>query len=155
MVFQSTPSKRRATIKYCFNYPGCHISIHALQAESDCSHLSINGATMLISIHALQAESDVDYPAKIKAAGLFQSTPSKRRATIHCVKCATELLFQSTPSKRRATLNYSYSCTIFKNFNPRPPSGERLGELLIKGAELVISIHALQAESDKLTTAKK
>ena len=104
MVFQSTPSKRRATIKYCFNYPGCHISIHALQAESDCSHLSINGATMLISIHALQAESDFSrnlYHFKLLR---FQSTPSKRRATISLKHTLMKLKrFQSTPSKRRAT----------------------------------------------------
>ena len=57
-VFQSTPSKRRATI-YC----GCE------------------NKNIFISIHALQAESDQQIFETFQDLSQFQSTPSKRRAT--------------------------------------------------------------------------
>ncbi len=58
VVFQSTPSARRATIKFTDNTPQLHISIHALREEGDAS-TSANSSEKLI----------------------FQSTPSARRAT--------------------------------------------------------------------------
>ena len=62
------------------------ISIHALLAESD--YLSNNSRTILrpISIHALLAESDPSWATRARAARLFLSTLSLRRATQrrHC-----------------------------------------------------------------------
>ncbi len=147
-----------------------NISIHALLAESDrfsgalratehkfLSTLSLRRATRSpcgerpnnqISIHALLAESD----GKLnKLAGL-------------------ELVFLSTLSLRRATRPGLFFQYLSQNFYPRSPCGERrhpnmsdhphnifLSTLSLRRATpfrwrlslaLVISIHALLAESD-------
>ena len=57
----------------------------------------------VISIHALREESD-----------LFLNAPT-----------TIDLLFQSTPSARRATHIIAHFYRFVKNFNPRPPRGER------------------------------
>ena len=79
-----------------------------------------------ISIHALLAESDPQaiYPS---------STPPK---------------FLSTLSLRRATAPNRRSCHCNRNFYPRSPCGERLPSTTRRLTNLMISIHALLAESD-------
>ena len=57
IVFLSTLSLRRATVRVCEFVWGVSISIHALLAESD-SVVSMALDQYLISIHALLAESD-------------------------------------------------------------------------------------------------
>ena len=81
MIFQSTPSARRAT-----------------EPEK------VWEGKPNISIHALREEGDKNRSRKANGRTLFQSTPSARRATLW------QLLplhgygeFQSTPSARRAT----------------------------------------------------
>ena len=105
---------------------GLQISIHALQAESDDQKFA-NSSALLISIHALQAESDNDKIQIYHVVFLFQSTLSKRRAT------EIQVLFLGL-------LHY---------FNPRSPSGERRIADPNKIYAGQISIHALQAESDR------
>ena len=128
------------------------ISVHALQAESDLILIHQNRTDRIISIHALQAESDVVAGTGTGFTGWFQSTLSKRRATLSndspwwsgtldfnphspsgerpdCwfrnVKRANRI-FQSTLSKRRATIKIKRWVKLLVNFNPRSPSGERL-----------------------------
>ena len=90
------------------------------------------------------------------AKGLFQSTPSSRRATAlhHADMQATQISihalltegdfanggkargfceFQSTPSSRRATAAGRASRRGGTNFNPRPPHGGRLVMILSTG----------------------
>ena len=124
------------------------ISIHALLAESDggrcpprhrhgrfLSTLSLRRATLSqdyteqptdISIHALLAESDLD---------------------ALCARCPG-LKFLSTLSLRRATLISMLLPHRSLNFYPRSPCGERLANVGSYAAQIVISIHALLAESD-------
>ena len=80
----------------------------------------------VISIHALLAESDPEGPAKLPKQIGFLSTLSLRRAT--------GVLY----------------CHLIPNndFYPRSPCGERPGQNLVNGIRLIISIHALLAESD-------
>ena len=147
--FLSTLSLRRATFK------GCHagaaaacISIHALLAESDplatqipnvpqrfLSTLSLRRATRpaathckahQISIHALLAESDMP---RLTSSDSFA-------------------LFLSTLSLRRATALYTKFLLLMADFYPRSPCGERLAEFEPDTLRLLISIHALLAESD-------
>ena len=59
--FQSTPSARRATKKPAGSWSGRLISIHALREESDPKAVKAS-VTMSISIHALREESDL-HPA--------------------------------------------------------------------------------------------
>ena len=79
-----------------------------------------------ISIHALLAESDGGFGAG-----------SWRLVT-----------FLSTLSLRRATAGVSTHCETVPHFYPRSPCGERLDDILAGVNELLISIHALLAESD-------
>ena len=149
LVFLSTLSLRRATLSnnsrrflHLHFYPrspcgerqfrlqvlqvDCHISIHALLAESDSdlycaenmgyiflSTLSLRRATRYpgtwatqhkISIHALLAESDSVSRYLSTRRIIFLSTLSLRRATLSLPETPTRVvLFLSTLSLRRAT----------------------------------------------------
>ena len=59
--------------------------------------------------------------------------------------------FLSTPSARRATLRRTRSCTLPKNFYPRPPRGGRHDGLSRAVMFQLISIHALREEGDGLS----
>ena len=170
MPFLSTLSLRRATAAEHRLLALNSISIHALLAESDkpdkkagsqekdfyprspcgerpsCFSLWFLG--LFISIHALLAESDSLYMDSVPPASRFLSTLSLRRAT----RLFLEIY------------------TLFKNFYPRSPCGERLwvlrkvpilsiflSTLSLRRATYQdkfsipsdnISIHALLAESD-------
>ena len=82
-VFLSTLSLRRATKPMEVPQYQILISIHALLAESDPL---ADGAEphATISIHALLAESDQYWATRARAAQLFLSTLSLRRATYFC-----------------------------------------------------------------------
>ena len=56
--------------------------------------------------------------------------------------------FQSTPSARRATCPSWAAVRVPKNFNPRPPRGERPCKMQCAVLVGCISIHALREESD-------
>ena len=80
----------------------------------------------LISIHALLAESDEKRDAAMKEKLKFLSTLSLRRATT---------------GRQSPALGVPY-------FYPRSPCGERLGMYMRCVLPVLISIHALLAESD-------
>ena len=146
--FLSTLSLRRATTG---NATGVHthwISIHALLAESDslnhvkCAlniyfyprspcgerpHKFIRaGHCDIISIHALLAESDSLYTDSVPPASRFLSTLSLRRATVIA----------------------GFKSGLRDNFYPRSPCGERRNIGVTTSQQMIISIHALLAESD-------
>ncbi len=126
MKFLSTLSLRRATGGYGCAYLYLIISIHALLAESD-GMTEFIGALFDISIHALLAESDL--PVFLSGFWAY--------------------LFLSTLSLRRATRLFLEIYTLFKNFYPRSPCGERrVVHVAQDPSPGRISIHALLAESD-------
>ena len=142
---RSPCGERRQTKQTC--RAEISISIHALLAESD-SFIVYSITGKYISIHALLAESD----------------------PITCCLPMPHAVFLSTLSLRRATLRPCFSRSFLSNFYPRSPCGERPNKALQKVEEveflstlslrrathpdfrnshgLVISIHALLAESD-------
>ena len=81
MLFQSTPSARRATEKALRYKLAKWISIHALREEGDL-FLFCPGTPALISIHALREEGDFPSTLIKYTFTIFQSTPSARRATL-------------------------------------------------------------------------
>ena len=101
------------------------ISIHALLAESDSRSAKATD-WQVISIHALLAESDTNQTNNRNLPRRFLSTLSLRRATL---------------------TNYQIT-VISDDFYPRSPCGER--PVITKPLRqiLMISIHALLAESD-------
>ena len=124
------------------------ISIHALLAESDCAvSVQVGGnvyfyprspcgerlclyrlslIALPISIHALLAESD---------------EPATTGNDKHNI-------FLSTLSLRRATTNGLFFIVGRNDFYPRSPCGERQPSSTRKLTNMIISIHALLAESD-------
>ena len=168
--FQSTPSAGRATAgppmpfpcrsdfnprpprgerhRACRGQAACRsISIHALREESDGRRVQHTGATS-ISIHALREEGDEVINEAYSGGGLFQSTPSARRATTDTHDGIISIRFQSTPSARRATRCVAASDCKRRNFNPRPPRGGRQTYCLRSLSPEQISIHALREEGD-------
>ena len=81
MIFQSTPSPRRATTHPSQLDGWRQISIHALPAEGDWDSIKNIFGAVGISIHALPAEGDGKGWGKFPPSKTFQSTPSPRRAT--------------------------------------------------------------------------
>ena len=64
-------------------------------------------------------------------------------------------VFLSTLSLRRATVTSSIVIVILRNFYPRSPCGERPKNRCTRIESIVISIHALLAESDFLRRRKR
>ena len=147
------------------------ISIHALLAESDSvsdSNLVIN---FLISIHALLAESDYLWHANVGVSPYFYPRSPCGERQGHSEGTVSNIKFLSTLSLRRAT-TAARLCqeAPLVYFYPRSPCGERLckeyicsrllqflSTLSLRRAtqqrgcftsQLLISIHALLAESD-------
>ena len=112
-----------------YKYAKCSISIHALLAESDFSSIFKHAFNIIISIHALLAESDF--------ASLAQSSRLR--------------IFLSTLSLRRATCALTGANRLALHFYPRSPCGERPCNDNGPFAGLIISIHALLAESDPVS----
>ena len=80
ILFLSTLSLRRATLRVLDGSKSSIISIHALLAESD-GCLKLLAMLILISIHALLAESDLTIMLYDTSELIFLSTLSLRRAT--------------------------------------------------------------------------
>ena len=127
MAFLSTLSLRRATQCPCtLGWFQCHFYPRSPCGERPDGHAS-HVPFSPISIHALLAESDGDM--RTAACGwipLFLSTLSLRRATAPCPRAAAP------------------RC----HFYPRSPCGERRASQSYSLAMILISIHALLAESD-------
>ena len=126
--FLSTLSLRRATRRSVKLFRQNYISIHALLAESDAPQQE-NGQAATISIHALLAESDQGYAGRPRSGWIFLSTLSLRRATVRYLPASPGGYY----------------------FYPRSPCGERRYPTLFDDLKVPISIHALLAESDKVS----
>ena len=149
---------------------GIHISIHALLAESDDAYLAALGKGVQISIHALLAESDYpkqeNYPQSNISihALLAESDPIMRKycpstkISIHALLAESDHpnhrapwdqhRFLSTLSLRRATASRLRRSSPKLYFYPRSPCGERHTHHFPALHHILISIHALLAESD-------
>ena len=101
-----------------------------------------------ISIHALLAESDnVKVRMVCISTNFYPRSPCGERQRRTCQRDGKRA-FLSTLSLRRATeRNHLFSRWIC-DFYPRSPCGERRGFHKINCQLMVISIHALLAESD-------
>ena len=103
-----------------------------------------------ISIHALLAESDQYWATRARAAQLFLSTLSLRRATQQPENTADEPRFLSTLSLRRATCGAVWGrCAPQISIHALLAESDHVGAGTIQTPSQ-ISIHALLAESDQL-----
>ena len=123
------------------------ISIHALREESDACQEFHGFTSLVISIHALREESDQGGAAAGKPVTDFNPRPPRGERLVFSRAARSLAVFQSTPSARRATparpaeshdqrisihalreesdLLRPQPPRLRRNFNPRPPRGER------------------------------
>ena len=123
------------------------------------STLSLRRATM---IHPLLCNAKPNFyprsPCGERLMGIpatwcwtaFLSTLSLRRATCDTLSALAPEEFLSTLSLRRATMIHPLLCNAKPNFYPRSPCGERRLHFGYVTNSVIISIHALLAESDPL-----
>ena len=129
MLFLSTLSLRRATTRGQLPTPEPpNFYPRSPCGERRCQ-LIVRSFSKRISIHALLAESDRE-PRHPKG---------------------NSIKFLSTLSLRRATLSCNGETTAGTYFYPRSPCGERRIMQRNRTHILLISIHALLAESDSIT----
>ena len=128
---------------------GILISIHALLAESDgVAFLGCGRALAFLSTLSLRRATQE--ASRWTLLSRFLSTLSLRRATVAgCGQLASGQQFLSTLSLRRATTALCSRRRLFLYFYPRSPCGERRTLPRRSKTPLVISIHALLAESDQ------
>ena len=123
-IFLSTPSARRATLRWYARPPALSISIHALREEGDGGCI-IKIFLGIISIHALREEGDS------RAVGMC----------IGIVISIHALREEGDPPLTPAL-------AMVANFYPRPPRGGRPRRAGYRGQHFAISIHALREEGD-------
>ena len=141
-------SLRRATFVGLAAHRLRNISIHALLAESDADNGDAGNGCDAISIHALLAESDYWLPVRHSRPEAFLSTLSLRRATSAPSTTSTPTSpVLSTLSLRRATGGYGCAY-LYLIISIHALLAESDGMTEFIGALFDISIHALLAESD-------
>ena len=158
------PSQPTAVICQCDFYPRspcgerrqlhryCHAAGGDFYPRSPCGErragCSYVAGRHQISIHALLAESDPRCRRwKRRWCYFYPRSPCGERPVVRdCWKQG--FVFLSTLSLRRATVFVNLGNIATTNFYPRSPCGERPSHLLHCLRNLLISIHALLAESD-------
>ena len=170
-TFLSTLSLRRATSDAFAAVSTLLISIHALLAESDGSPCMIwSNIFLFLSTLSLRRATTGTTSAKMPRWDFYPRSPCGERLQCHppqprppfisihallaesdaneAATTANEALFLSTLSLRRATKSPANSGPRIRYFYPRSPCGERPGCLKLLVMHILISIHALLAESD-------
>ena len=168
--FLSTLSLRRATNGRMRDAENLTISIHALLAESDAflifsqirvvlflSTLSLRRATAVTTVvvgpsrdfypRSPCGERQVFFQAFIWDTYFYPRSPCGERP-LAVLAILQHCRFLSTLSLRRATPPLCFFWRRFCHFYPRSPCGERHGKVLSVMYDILISIHALLAESD-------
>ena len=147
--FLSTPSARRATAIDVSGQIGRQISIHALREEGDLS-ASYYYTFSKISIHALREEGDQEQLLAEINRRRFLSTPSARRATCSplCRLCTPRHFYPRPPRGGRRVPRTRRPQPV--HFYPRPPRGGRRVFLDEDQSDILISIHALREEGDRV-----
>ena len=125
------------------------ISIHALLAESDHHRNSLQKQVFAISIHALLAESDVSVHVCAQSCAYFYPrSPCGERLKRICFNAQIPK-FLSTLSLRRATTHANrYYVGLHLEFLSTLSLRRATEEVEKLSRVIVISIHALLAESD-------
>ena len=127
-LFLSTLSLRRATQNPTSITPAASRNFYPRSPCGERRYWScVPVVGRAISIHALLAESD----------------------QLYIDRTAKAVVFLSTLSLRRATCRAKISESRYRHFYPRSPCGERHPSRTRKFTNIMISIHALLAESDR------
>ncbi len=147
IIFQSTPSARRATEAYRSGTKRLCISIHALREESDLSVQDHGPDHPTISIHALREESDDGEKMHFQNITYFNPRPPRGERPGQLPQPLQGADFNPRPPRgeRRKRVDYLYAACQFQS----TPSARR-ATVLVRGVarRQPISIHALREESD-------
>ena len=139
VLFQSTPSAWRETTWARVAY--CVVPFQSTpSAWRETHYRTANYFQTDISIHSLRMEGDEKNPLSTSTTIAFQSTPSAWRETDLTMQISIILAFQSTPSAWRETCDWFRRSSCCFNFNPLPPHGGRLQEIVN-----VFSVHLFQS----------
>ena len=149
LIFLSTLSLRRATDSFRVVVgTGQHFYPRSPCGERPLPNISFITSILLISIHALLAESDGHRSNDNSYDTYFYPrSPCGERRKPCRTKHSTNP-FLSTLSLRRATAFWFFAALKARDFYPRSPCGERRYFFHAVQIIIVISIHALLAESD-------
>ena len=125
------------------------ISIHALREEGDIDAGRLALMDDDISIHALRGESDL-LPACTAVCSLLISIHALRGESdyIRPLRPVSHGNFNPRPPRGGRLSDLVFDEFIPENFNPRPPRGGRPGTLSTMRRQKDISIHALREEGD-------
>ena len=125
MIFQSTPSARRATAVAETAVGVRTISIHALREEGDVPPRP--AAREARDFNPRPPRGGRPSPKRYgRASQIFQSTPSARRATKTGAGRQTDAhYFNPRPPRGGRRCGSCSRCMDMGNFNPRPPRGGR------------------------------
>ena len=169
--FLSTLSLRRATFAGSAWVSEFPISIHALLAESDFALFSVAAASkVFLSTLSLRRATLPCLSSWDRLTNFYPRSPCGERPgavlgiisagpiSIHALlaesdrsplrSSSLQSRFLSTLSLRRATSGFLLFRICSRDFYPRSPCGERLEPLWAQYRRIIISIHALLAESD-------
>ena len=153
VIFQSTPSARRATsMHWCRNsgMPRFQSTPSARRATNPRKDLQPGDP---ISIHALREEGDVTMRLPMLPRVYFNPRPPRGGRLKAFLKEKPIFLFQSTPSARRATRLPRRSCRLFL-FQSTPSASWATQECRLTNLHTQISIHALREEGDSKSGEK-
>ena len=149
-IFLSTLSLRRATGTLSDTSDVTAISIHALLAESD----ELNSSwisSIRISIHALLAESDVSAELRVFPVDHFYPrSPCGERPNLSICACWTVHFYPRSPCGERPWARGSRVTYI--EFLSTLSLRRATPTCTIRRTPLIISIHALLAESDRVAS---
>ena len=128
--------------------PGKFLSTLSLRRATETTPNRVSETQ--ISIHALLAESDISVLWMVPNHPLFLSTLSLRRATnsLFTSVVSSADFYPRSPCGERLGHAVNLHSKTGKNFYPRSPCGERHAHDFPALYNILISIHALLAESD-------
>ena len=124
VIFQSTPSVGRATIKAGIMQSTNGISIHALRGEGDAETLVSLGLSK-ISIHALRGEGDTTARSCSTQRSDFNPRPPWGGRLNGAARLVIWLSISIHALRGEGDLADSSGKLTYDDFNPRPPWGGR------------------------------
>ena len=125
LVFQSTPSARRATERWYDRVADLVISIHALREEGDREQTPAEAGNNYFNPRPPRGGRR---ESRLRAGETlpFQSTPSARRATIDCRVVYVLVSISIHALREEGDAGSVGGASVGLDFNPRPPRGGRL-----------------------------
>ena len=148
VLFQSTPSARRATFCASASVLGMFVFQSTPSARRATETVKDAVKDGMISIHALREESDLASTVLLRFLPYFNPRPPRGERPVAYSMAGTPPQISIHALREESDSVHAESLTGRPNFNPRPPRGERPTVSSTARGRYCISIHALREESD-------